>query len=139
MCLIVDNQNNKNKLEYKAMFLNKVDFKNVNKNFGKITKFNIIKYAPIGKSDKELLADGWLPVVDNSPKEKAEDGFIYIIVGWQEVDGHLEKKFEKRKQQPLPNKRDNIMHSDRKRKSNSLNWLNAKKIHKLNNKTEIKD
>ena len=38
-----------------------------NKRFGKIVGFGMVKYAPVGVSDEELLADGWLPVVDNMP------------------------------------------------------------------------
>lgn len=78
------------------MFLNKVDFKNVNKNFGKITKFNIIKYAPIGKSDEELLADGWLPIDDFIPQSDNPE-YVYVTICWFEDNGYIRRKVEKRK------------------------------------------
>ena len=74
-----------------------------NTKFGKIQKFGVVKYAQAGIADDQLLKDGWLPITDNKMQSDDPD-YVYVIVGWHEVDGHIEKKFEKRKRISLRKK-----------------------------------
>lgn len=63
-----------------------------NKNFGKIENSNIVKFAPSGMSEQELLDNGWLPIIDNETEYQNDQEYVYIAVGWEEVDGHIQKK-----------------------------------------------
>ena len=67
-----------------------------NKRFGKIVGLGMVKYAPVGVSDEELLANGWLPVIDNMPQPDDPD-YVYVMTRWYETDGHIERQCERRK------------------------------------------
>lgn len=64
-----------------------------NKNYGKLDGSNVVKFAPSGKSDKELLEEGWLPIIGNEPNLQNDPEYVYIAIGWEEVNGHIQKKY----------------------------------------------
>lgn len=68
-----------------------------NKNYGKLDGSNVVKFAPSGKSDKELLEEGWLPIIGNESNLQNDPEYVYIAIGWEEVNGHIQKKYQKRK------------------------------------------
>lgn len=68
----------------------------INKKFGKIVKFGIVKYAPAGIDDEQLLKDGWLPVDDFIPQSDDPE-YAYVTIGWFEDNGYIRRKTEKRK------------------------------------------
>ena len=68
-----------------------------NKNFGKIEGENIIKFAPDDLTEQELLSDGWLPILPTDLEHQNNDEYVYIATGWEESEGHIQKKYIKRK------------------------------------------
>lgn len=68
-----------------------------NKNFGKIENSNVVKFAPKNMSSQELLDNGWLPIINNDLEHQNDEEYVYIAVGWEEIDGHIQKKLQRRK------------------------------------------
>jgi hypothetical protein len=68
-----------------------------NKHFGKIESNNVIKFAPDDRSDEWLTSDGWLPIIYDEPYHQDDQEYVYIAIGWEEVNGHIQKKYQRRK------------------------------------------
>lgn len=68
-----------------------------NKKYGKIESENAIKFAPSELDEYELLSNGWLPILPSELEFKNDNEYVYIAAGWEEHDGHIQKKFQKRK------------------------------------------
>ena len=64
-----------------------------NKNYGKLDGSNVVKFAPSEKSDKELLEEGWLPIIDTESNLQNDPEYVYIAIGWEEVNGYIQKKY----------------------------------------------